>query len=86
MFQDLPKRRRCFLCFQVEVGRQPSVMARSWLLKLPRTDDKDAHVLVYCQCKDEQSDLDLTLYATESEAPYKAKGRRVDHEKATSAG
>ena len=61
-------------------------MARSWVLKLPRSDGKDAHVLVYCQCKDGQSDLDLTLYATESEAPYKAKGRQSDRRSISSAG
>ena len=49
-------------------------MTAPWVLKLPRSDDKGSHVLVQVSRKNAHSELDLTLYASEGEAPYTAKG------------
>ena len=49
-------------------------MASSWLVKIPRSDDSEGHVLVQVSHKDGHADLDLTLFATEGEAVYKSKG------------
>ena len=49
-------------------------MASSWLLKIPRSDDSGGHVLVQVSHRHGHADLDLTLFATESEAVYKSKG------------
>src|SRR2546421_11122992 len=49
-------------------------MAASWVLKIPRSDESQGHILVQVSHKDGHPDLDLTLLATESEAVYKAKG------------
>lgn len=56
-------------------------MADAWVLKIPRSDDKQGHVLVQVSRKNAHSDLDLTLFASEGEAPYTAKG--VSHHSAS---
>ena len=54
-------------------------MASSWLLKIPRSDDSEGHVLLQVSHRDGHADLDLTLFATESEAVYKSKGKYRSH-------
>ena len=48
-------------------------MASSWVLKIPRSDDDQSHVLIQVSHKDGHPELDLTVFATESEAVYKTK-------------
>ena len=48
-------------------------MASSWVLKFPRSDDNQSHVLIHVSHKGGRADLDLTLLGTESETVYKTK-------------
>jgi hypothetical protein len=48
-------------------------MASSWVLKFPRSDDNQSHVLVHVTHKGGHADLDLTLLGTEGEMVYKTK-------------
>jgi DNA double-strand break repair and V(D)J recombination protein XRCC4 len=48
-------------------------MASSWVLKFPRSDDDQSHVLIHVSHKGGRADLDLTLLGTESETVYKTK-------------
>ena len=48
-------------------------MASSWVLKFPRSDDDQSHVLIHVSHKGGRADLDLTLLGTESEMVYKTK-------------
>lgn len=48
-------------------------MAPPWVLKIPRSDENQGHVLIQASHKDGHADLDLTLFGTESEAVYKTK-------------
>lgn len=52
-------------------------MAASWVLKIPRSDDSQGHILIQVSHRDGHPDLDLTLLATESEAVYKTKRTHV---------
>lgn len=48
-------------------------MAASWVLKIPRSDDDQGHVLIQVAHKEGHAELDLTFFGTESEAVYKTK-------------
>lgn len=48
-------------------------MAASWVLKVPRSDDDQGHVLIQVSRKDGRPDLDLTLLGTESSLAYSTK-------------
>lgn len=52
-----------------------SIMASSWVLKVPRSDEKQGYILLQLSHKSTQADLDLTLFASEGEAPYTTKSK-----------